>query len=137
MLSSLRLKERRELVASPQRPIIFLPALTSPQIFSFAQPNGGVRSGTESTGVRHGHYLKTKSAVSSHCIYTPNMAAVELHTAVQALSISIALAGAGGIAALSLFDIPEIRSQPADRALPMIRWLFSRGSHIFPQASVC
>ncbi|RYO74343.1 hypothetical protein DL764_010868 [Monosporascus ibericus] len=40
----------------------------------------------------------------------------------------------GGIAAISLFDVPELQSQPASRSLPSTRWLFSRGSHIFPQA---
>ena len=55
-------------------------------------------------------------------------------SAVQAGSISIALIAAGGCAALSLFDIPELQSQPASRSLPSIRWLFSRGSHIFPSA---
>jgi hypothetical protein len=55
--------------------------------------------------------------------------------AVLVASSSIALAGAGGIAAISLFDIPELESQPASRSLPQIRWLFSRGSHIFPSAA--
>ncbi|KAF2674737.1 hypothetical protein BT63DRAFT_474461 [Microthyrium microscopicum] len=54
---------------------------------------------------------------------------------VQALSISTALVASGGIATLSLFDIPELKSQPASRSLPIIRWLFSRGSHLFPQAA--
>ena len=56
-------------------------------------------------------------------------------TAVQLVSISIALLASGGIATLSLFDIPEFRSQPASRSLPLTRWLFSRGSHIFPTAA--
>ncbi|KAI7554693.1 hypothetical protein KC331_g372 [Hortaea werneckii] len=56
-------------------------------------------------------------------------------TLVKALSISTALIASGGIASLSLFDIPELQSQPASRSLPMVRWLFSRGSHIFPPAS--
>jgi hypothetical protein len=56
-------------------------------------------------------------------------------TAAQVLSISVALVSAGGIGALSAFDIPELRSQPASRSLPLTRWLFSRGSHIFPQAA--
>lgn len=56
--------------------------------------------------------------------------------AVQLVSISTALVASGGIAALSLFDIPELRAQPASRSLPSIRWLFSRGSHIFPQAAL-
>lgn len=56
-------------------------------------------------------------------------------TAAQLLSISTALIAAGGIASLSLFDIPELQSQPASRSLPSIRWLFSRGSHIFPTAA--
>lgn len=60
---------------------------------------------------------------------------MSLKTAIQVASISTALAASGGIAVLSLFDIPEIKSQPASRSLPMTRWLFSRGSHIFPTAS--
>ena len=64
------------------------------------------------------------------------MAGITTH-AIQTLSVSVSLLAAGGIAGLSLFDVPELQSQPADRALPQIRWLFSRGSHIFPQASVC
>lgn len=55
--------------------------------------------------------------------------------AVQVASITTSLVSAGGIASLSLFDIPELRAQPASRSLPGIRWLFSRGSHIFPTAS--
>ena len=51
---------------------------------------------------------------------------------VQTASISISLLAAGGIATLSLFDIPQAQAQPASRTLPAIRWLFSRGSHIFP-----
>ncbi|THV44778.1 hypothetical protein BGAL_0581g00060 [Botrytis galanthina] len=54
---------------------------------------------------------------------------------VQTLSISSSLLASGGIASLSLFNIPELRSQPASRALPSIRWLFSRGSHLFPEAA--
>ena len=56
-------------------------------------------------------------------------------TSAQLLSISTALVSAGGIATLSLFDVPELQSQPASRSLPSTRWLFSRGSHIFPAAS--
>jgi hypothetical protein len=55
--------------------------------------------------------------------------------AVQTISISISLIASGGIAALSVFDVPELQAQPASRSLPSIRWLFSRGSHIFPQAA--
>ncbi|KAF2105779.1 hypothetical protein BDV96DRAFT_638654 [Lophiotrema nucula] len=58
-----------------------------------------------------------------------------LTQALQILSISTALTASGGIATLSAFDVPEIQSQPASRSLPMIRWLFSRGSHIFPTAA--
>ncbi|KAI6844153.1 hypothetical protein KC340_g2384 [Hortaea werneckii] len=54
---------------------------------------------------------------------------------IKTLSISTALLASGSIASLSLFDIPELQSQPASRSLPQIRWLFSRGSHIFPPAS--
>jgi len=55
---------------------------------------------------------------------------------VQIVSISTALLASGGIAALSLFNIPMIQSQPASRSLPMVRWLFSRGSHTFPTAAI-
>jgi hypothetical protein len=54
---------------------------------------------------------------------------------IQIFSISTALIASGGIASLSLFDVPLLKSQPASRSLPSIRWLFSRGSHIFPQAA--
>jgi hypothetical protein len=54
---------------------------------------------------------------------------------IQIFSITTALIASGGIASLSLFDIPLLQSQPASRSLPMIRWLFSRGSHIFPTAA--
>lgn len=54
---------------------------------------------------------------------------------IQTATITTSLVSAGGIASLSLFDIPELRSQPASRSLPGIRWLFSRGSHIFPTTS--
>lgn len=57
-------------------------------------------------------------------------------TIAQIVSISTALVASGGIATLSLFDVPELQAQPASRSLPSIRWLFSRGSHIFPTASV-
>ncbi|RKL45727.1 hypothetical protein BFJ72_g3272 [Fusarium proliferatum] len=55
---------------------------------------------------------------------------------VQIISISIALMASGGIATLTFFDVPELQSQPASRSLPSIRWLFSRGSHVFPSASL-
>lgn len=55
---------------------------------------------------------------------------------IQVTSISTALAAAGGIATLSLFDVPLLLSQPASRSLPLTRWLFSRGSHIFPSAAI-
>ncbi|KAL1304368.1 hypothetical protein AAFC00_003371 [Neodothiora populina] len=54
--------------------------------------------------------------------------------AIKALSITISLVASGGIASPTLFDIPELQSQPASRSLPQLRWLFSRGSHIFPTA---
>lgn len=53
----------------------------------------------------------------------------------QAVSIVSSLMVAGGIATLSLFDIPMLQAQPASRSLPSIRWLFSRGSHIMPTAA--
>jgi len=54
---------------------------------------------------------------------------------IQLLSVSTALVGAGGIATLSAFDIPILQAQPASRSLPSTRWLFSRGSHVFPTAA--
>ncbi|KAL5115089.1 hypothetical protein ACEQ8H_007004 [Pleosporales sp. CAS-2024a] len=54
----------------------------------------------------------------------------------QLFSISTALLASGGIATLSLFDVPILQSQPASRALPLTRWLFSRGSHVFPTAAL-
>lgn len=59
-----------------------------------------------------------------------------INNALQATSISISLLAAGGIATLSLFDVPILRAQPASRSLPSVRWLFSRGSHIFPTAAI-
>lgn len=53
----------------------------------------------------------------------------------QTTSIATALLAAGGIATLTLFDTPILASQPASRALPSTRWLFSRGSHVFPTAA--
>lgn len=53
----------------------------------------------------------------------------------QTTSIATALLAAGGIASITLFDTPILQSQPASRALPSTRWLFSRGSHIFPSAA--
>lgn len=50
----------------------------------------------------------------------------------QILTLSTALFTSGGIATLSAFDAPLLRSQPASRSLPMLRWLFSRGSHLAP-----
>ncbi|KAF4984016.1 hypothetical protein FZEAL_721 [Fusarium zealandicum] len=54
----------------------------------------------------------------------------------QVLSITTALLASGGIAALTFFDVPELQAQPASRSLPAMRWLFSRGSHVFPLASL-
>ncbi|KAH7173951.1 uncharacterized protein B0J16DRAFT_351135 [Fusarium flagelliforme] len=55
---------------------------------------------------------------------------------VQVFSIATSLVASGGIATLTFFDVPELQSQPASRSLPSIRWLFSRGSHVFPSASL-
>jgi hypothetical protein len=55
---------------------------------------------------------------------------------IQILSITTSLLASGGIASLSSFSIPLLRSQPASRSLPQLRWLFSRGSHIFPSAAL-
>ncbi|CAO2654609.1 Nn.00g113420.m01.CDS01 [Neocucurbitaria sp. VM-36] len=54
---------------------------------------------------------------------------------IRIFSISTALLASGAIATLTLFDVPLLKSQPASRSLPMTRWLFSRGSHIFPTAA--
>lgn len=59
-----------------------------------------------------------------------------LTPALQTFSITTALIASGGIATLSLFDVPILQAQPASRSLPSIRWLFSRGSHIFPAAAL-
>lgn len=56
-------------------------------------------------------------------------------TALQAVSITSSIMVAGGIATMSLFDIPMLQAQPASRSLPSIRWLFSRGSHLMPTAA--
>jgi hypothetical protein len=53
----------------------------------------------------------------------------------QVFAITTSLVASGGIATLSFFDVAELLSQPASRSLPSIRWLFSRGSHTFPQAA--
>ncbi|KAH7240811.1 uncharacterized protein BKA55DRAFT_575805 [Fusarium redolens] len=55
---------------------------------------------------------------------------------VEIVSITTALMASGGISTLTFFDVPELQSQPASRSLPSIRWLFSRGSHVFPSASL-
>lgn len=59
-----------------------------------------------------------------------------INNVLQVTSISISLLAAGGIATLSLFDVPILRAQPASRSLPSVRWLFSRGSHIFPTTAI-
>lgn len=59
-----------------------------------------------------------------------------INSVLQVTSISISLLTAGGIATLSIFDVPILRAQPASRSLPSVRWLFSRGSHIFPTAAI-
>lgn len=63
------------------------------------------------------------------------MASSTITRTIQTISISISLLASGGIATLSLFDVPVLQSQPASRSLPSTRWLFSRGSHIFPTAA--
>lgn len=57
-------------------------------------------------------------------------------TAVQIVSVASALMASGGMVTLSLHDIPQLRPQPASRSLPAVRWLFSRGSHTFPNAAI-
>ncbi|KAK4553280.1 hypothetical protein LTR86_009580 [Recurvomyces mirabilis] len=56
-------------------------------------------------------------------------------TAAQIFSIATSLMAAGSLTTTSLIEIPQLQSQPASRALPQLRWYFSRGSHIFPQAA--
>lgn len=57
-------------------------------------------------------------------------------TGAQLLSISTAFLLTGASLAFSFFDIPNLIDSPAQRSLPQIRWLFSRGSHIFPQFAI-
>lgn len=64
-------------------------------------------------------------------LFVHNIAAVTAKT----IGIGTAFLASGGIASLSLFNVPMLQSQPAERSLPQTRWLFSRGSHIFPQAA--
>lgn len=54
----------------------------------------------------------------------------------QTLSIATSLIASGGIATITIFDVPMLLAQPASHSLPSIRWLFSRGSHIFPTAAL-
>ncbi|KAL2069321.1 hypothetical protein VTL71DRAFT_15659 [Oculimacula yallundae] len=56
-------------------------------------------------------------------------------TLLQTLSITTSLLASGSILTLSFFIIPMLQSQPASRSLPQLRWLFSRGSHVFPLAA--
>lgn len=56
-------------------------------------------------------------------------------TTTKLLSISLALLSSGSLMTTSFIEIPQLQSQPASRSLPSIRWYFSRGSHIFPQAA--
>lgn len=55
---------------------------------------------------------------------------------IQVTSITTSLLSAGALLAFNFFDIPILKAQPASRSLPAIRWFFSRGSHIFPQAAM-
>ncbi|OAA76799.1 hypothetical protein LEL_06483 [Akanthomyces lecanii RCEF 1005] len=59
----------------------------------------------------------------------------DLNSIVQVTAVALPLFASGGIATLSAFDVPLLQAQPASRSLPSIRWLFSRGSHIFPTAA--
>ncbi|KAL9593654.1 MAG: hypothetical protein Q9219_007455 [cf. Caloplaca sp. 3 TL-2023] len=53
----------------------------------------------------------------------------------QTFSIAASLLAAGGTASFTIFIVPSLLALPASRSLPQIRWLFSRGSHIFPTAA--
>ncbi|KAF3763820.1 hypothetical protein M406DRAFT_357240 [Cryphonectria parasitica EP155] len=59
-----------------------------------------------------------------------------LTTLLQTSSIITSLLAAGGIATLTFFVVPILQSQPTSRSLPAMRWLFSRGSHVFPTAAL-
>lgn len=54
----------------------------------------------------------------------------------QVTGITVSLAAGGAMAGLSILDVPQYQAQPASRSLPSLRWMFSRGSHIFPPAAV-
>ena len=83
------------------------------------------------------HQLSTFNSTTPLCelTITARLAVMTSIVIAKLVAITASLVGSGGIFALSLFDIPELRAQPASRSLPSIRWLFSRGSHIFPQAA--
>ncbi|CZT23711.1 uncharacterized protein RCC_09425 [Ramularia collo-cygni] len=79
--------------------------------------------------------LCAAGTITALSIFETSQLQASLPKIIQTISISISLSAGGGIAALSIFAIPQLQSQPADRSLPLIRWLFSRGGHIFPQAA--
>ena len=54
----------------------------------------------------------------------------------QVTGITVSLAAGGAMAGLSILDVPQYQAQPTPRSLPSLRWMFSRGSHIFPPAAV-
>lgn len=54
--------------------------------------------------------------------------------AAQTIGIASAFGAAGGMTALSVFDVPIFKALPASHSLPQIRWMFSRGSHVYPTA---
>jgi hypothetical protein len=86
---------------------------------------------------KHTPYIINRVLHHVNCSNTPFVSTSHLiHKALQILSISTAFLASGGIATLSLFDVPLLSSQPASRSLPLTRWLFSRGSHIFPSAAL-
>ncbi|OAR05679.1 hypothetical protein LLEC1_02977 [Akanthomyces lecanii] len=60
----------------------------------------------------------------------------DFNNIVQVAAVALPLFASGGIATLSAFDVPLLQAQPASRSLPSIRWLFSRGSHVFPTAAI-
>lgn len=60
----------------------------------------------------------------------------DLNSIIQVTAVAVPLFASGGIATLSAFDVPLLQAQPASRSLPSIRWLFSRGSHVFPTAAL-
>ncbi|TFL00129.1 hypothetical protein BDV98DRAFT_605573 [Pterulicium gracile] len=50
----------------------------------------------------------------------------------QVIGVSLSLIGTGMNIGFSHFAMDALKTQPASRSLPTVRWLFSRGSHTIP-----